>query len=73
MIIHEGSLDYRLTPPHDVLGKKTGDHLPGAGVRIYERYDDESYRFLSEHPVNLARVKVISNSIWIWARGKNLS
>lgn len=74
MIVHEGGLDYRLTPPHDVLGKKTGDHLPkGRGSESIRDMMIASYRFLSEHPVNLARVKKglnPANSIWIWGQGK---
>lgn len=28
MIVHNGSTDYELTPPHDVLTQRVGDHLP---------------------------------------------
>ncbi|MBQ6949329.1 MAG: phosphoglycerate mutase, partial [Firmicutes bacterium] len=28
MIVHEGSTDYELTPPHDILTRKAGGYLP---------------------------------------------
>ena len=79
MIVKDGSTDYDLTPPHDVLTQRVGDHLPqGNGVEFITELMKESYRLLSEHPVNLERIKKglnPANSIWIWGQGRkpNLS
>ena len=74
MIVHEGSTDYDLTPPHDVLEQRAGDHLPrGAGSGFIKDMMIKSYEILSKHPVNLARVEKglnPANSIWIWGQGK---
>lgn len=79
MIVKDGSTDYDLTPPHDVLTKRVGDHLPkGEGSEFITKMMKESYRLLSDHPVNRDRVgrgQNPANSIWIWGQGKkpNLS
>jgi len=79
MIVRNGSTDYDLTPPHDVLTQRVGDHLPkGGGADFIAEMMKESYRLLSEHPVNLERIKKglnPANSIWIWGQGRkpNLS
>ncbi len=79
MIVKNGSTDYDLTPPHDVLTQRVGDHLPkGRGAEFIAEMMKESYRLLSEHPVNLERIKRglnPANSIWIWGQGRkpNLS
>ncbi|HYE68183.1 MAG TPA: cofactor-independent phosphoglycerate mutase [Anaerovoracaceae bacterium] len=79
MIVENGSTDYDLTPPHDVLTQRVGDHLPkGKGAEFITQLMKESYRLLSEHPVNLERIKKglnPANSIWIWGQGRkpNLS
>ena len=84
MIVKQGSLDYRLTPPHDVLGQKAGLHLPqGEGKGLKDGPDSisaeeitemmkRSFQLLSQHPVNLERRKNglrPANSIWIWGQG----
>ncbi|MEG2199718.1 MAG: 2,3-bisphosphoglycerate-independent phosphoglycerate mutase, partial [Anaerovorax sp.] len=79
MIVNEGSTAYELTPPHDVLTQKVGDHLPkGEGSEFIGKMMKESYDLLKNHPVNLDRIKRglnPANSIWIWGQGKkpNLS
>ena len=79
LIVENGSMDYDLTPPHDVLTQKAGDHMPkGKGSEFIAEMMKESYRLLAEHPVNLKRIKEgknPANSIWIWGQGKkpNLS
>ncbi len=74
MIVHEGSTDYELTPPHDVLGQKVGNHLPkGNGSEFIKKMMMHSYGLLSDHPVNVARMEKGLNpasSIWIWGQGK---
>lgn len=74
MVWRGAPLDWRLTPPHDILGKAVGDHLPGgssAGI-ITELMIDSTF-FLSQHPLNLARVARgvrPANAIWLWGEGK---
>ncbi len=79
MIVENGSTDYNLTPPHDVLTQKAGDHMPkGEGSEFIAEMMKESYRLLAEHPVNQERMRKglnPANSIWIWGQGRkpNLS
>jgi len=77
MIVKDGSTDYDLTPPHDVLTQRVGDHLPkGEGAEFITEMMKESYRLLSGHPVNLERIKKglnPANSIWIWGQGRKPS
>lgn len=77
MIVHEGSTDYELTPPHDVLDQKVSHHLPkGKGSEFIKEMMVKSYNLLSNHPINLARVEKglnPANSIWIWGQGKKPS
>ncbi|MEG0157421.1 MAG: cofactor-independent phosphoglycerate mutase, partial [Anaerovoracaceae bacterium] len=73
MIVHQGSTNYELTPPHDVLGKRVGDHLPkGEGCGFITDMMKRSYDLLKDHPVNLARIEKglnPANTIWIWGQG----
>ena len=77
MIVHNGSTDYELTPPHDVLTQRVGDHLPkGEGSQFITDMMKESYRILKEHPVNKAREARglnPANSLWIWGQGRKPS
>ncbi|WP_027399810.1 cofactor-independent phosphoglycerate mutase [Anaerovorax odorimutans] len=77
MIVNNGSTSYELTPPHDVLTKRVGDHLPkGEGSEFIKNIMKESYEFLSNHPINKDRVKRglnPANSLWIWGQGKKPS
>lgn len=74
LIVKNGSVDYILTPPHDILGQRAGDYLPkGEGSEFITRMMKESYKLLSDHPVNQERVRKglnPGNSIWIWGQGK---
>ncbi|WP_303857935.1 cofactor-independent phosphoglycerate mutase [Aminicella lysinilytica] len=74
MIVHNGSTDYELTPPHDILGQRVGDHLPkGEGSEFITDMMRKSYDILKDHPVNkgrIARGLNPANSIWIWGQGK---
>jgi 2,3-bisphosphoglycerate-independent phosphoglycerate mutase len=74
MIVDHGKTHYSLTPPHDVLTRRVGDHLPqGEGAEEITRLMRESYAFLKDHPINVERVKAgrnPANSIWIWGQGK---
>lgn len=77
MIVHNGSTEYELTPPHDVLTKRVGDYLPkGEGSRFITDMMKKSYEILKEHPVNKARIERglnPANSLWIWGQGKKPS
>jgi 2,3-bisphosphoglycerate-independent phosphoglycerate mutase len=60
-----------LTPPHDISGRKIKDHLP-ADPTIKEIMK-KSFDLLSNHPVNLDRVRRglnPANSAWLWGQGK---
>ena len=74
MIVHNGSTNCELTPPHDILTKKTGAYLPkGDGAEFITSMMKKSYEILKDHPVNRARVKRglnPANSLWIWGQGK---
>jgi 2,3-bisphosphoglycerate-independent phosphoglycerate mutase len=74
LIVHNGSTDYELTPPHDQLDKKTGPYLPkGPGSDEIIDMMKRSYNLLKDHPVNQKRIaagKNPANSIWIWGQGK---
>jgi len=74
MIVKEGSTDFDLMPPHDILTQKIGPYLPkGAGTEFIRHMMIESFDLLSNHPVNLNRHKLglrPANSIWIWGQGK---
>lgn len=74
MIVHEGGLGYELTPPHDVLERRAGDYLPkGEGSDFIKEMMIESYKILTDHPINIKRREKglnPANSIWIWGQGK---
>ncbi len=59
-----------LTPPHDVLGQKIGEHLP-KDVHL-RRMMESSYRILKDHPLNMERKKKglhPANCCWFWGAG----
>lgn len=59
-----------LTPPHDILGKVIGDHLPQD--KMLREKMKRSYEILNEHPINIERAKKglnKANSIWFWGAG----
>lgn len=73
LIIAHGSTDMQLTPPHDISGKRIGEHLP-KGDFAAELTDliMRANALLSEHPVNKKRVlngQNPANSIWFWGQG----
>lgn len=63
----------KLTPPHDITGRKIKEYLPTDVAR--EKLlplMKKSYEFLKDHPVNkerIARGKRPANSIWLWGEG----
>ena len=63
----------KLTPPHDITGRKIKDFLPTdiAKEKLLPLMK-ASFEFLKEHPVNkerIARGKRPANSIWLWGEG----
>ncbi|MDR1028338.1 MAG: 2,3-bisphosphoglycerate-independent phosphoglycerate mutase, partial [Clostridiales Family XIII bacterium] len=75
--VSEEADGYRLTPPHDVLEQRIGDHLPaGDGSAFLGRLMRESYGLLRDHPVNRDRARRglnPANSLWIWGQGRRPS
>lgn len=69
LIIADGEIA-QLTPPHDISGRVIGEYLP-KDVMLLELME-KSYKLLSEHPINIERVKNgknPANSIWLWGAG----
>lgn len=70
LLIWEKGSVVPLTPPHDVLGQKVGDHLPAD--ETLRRMQKRSYEILSRHPINLERKRQglnPANSCWFWGAG----
>lgn len=63
-----------MTPPHDISGRVVGEYLSKSeNAKELIKMMEESYTFLTEHPVNKKRVaegKRPANSIWLWGEGK---
>lgn len=59
-----------LTPPHDILTKKIGEHLPEN--EVFCDMMKKSYEILSAHPLNQKRKEQglnPANSEWFWGAG----
>lgn len=70
MLWHGAKDSFKLTPPHDISGKRITEHLPN-NKTILDMMK-KSYDILKNHPVNLERIKNgkrPANSIWIWGEG----
>lgn len=69
-LIWEGGEVTDLVAPHDVLGQKTGEHLPeNEQLRAMM---EKSYEILVDHPVNIERRRRglnPANSCWFWGAG----
>ncbi|MGM0367041.1 MAG: cofactor-independent phosphoglycerate mutase [Actinomycetota bacterium] len=74
MVWQNGPDNFRLTPPHDILGKKISSYLPkGENASILKDLMHESIEILEGHPVNKKRKQQglrEANSIWIWGQGR---
>lgn len=75
LIWKNGTTDLgRMTPPHDITGKKITEHLsdsPNAAELIDMM--KKSFDLLKDHPVNIERMKNgkrPANSIWLWGEGR---
>lgn len=79
MVWHDGPLDSKLTPPHDITDKKIATYLPaGNGGDFLLDLMKKSQAVLESHPVNRKRIGRglrPATSIWLWGQGKkpNLS
>ncbi|MCT4597357.1 MAG: cofactor-independent phosphoglycerate mutase [Vallitalea sp.] len=73
IIWDNGSMNVKLTPPHDILGKVIKDHLPnGDNSNKIKEMMTLSYELLKDHPINIKRREqglLPANSIWIWGEG----
>jgi len=73
MLWKGGCSPVTLRPPHDLLGKAIGDHLPqGEDAGRLRELMRKSYDILSAHPVNAKRERRglrPANSIWLWGEG----
>ena len=75
MIVHNGSIDFSLTPPHDILTQKIKGYLPAKDetTGYIRNMMMKSYDILKDHPVNKARREKglnTADSIWIWGQGR---
>lgn len=73
LVWDKGSLNVKLTPPHDISKKKVTDYLPGgeAGNLLLDIMK-KSHMLLKNHPINQERIsrgKNPANSLWIWGEG----
>lgn len=70
-------LDAECTPPHDQVGKKVRDFLPGGrDSELLIRLIMDSKLLLEGHKLNQTRAKEgknIGNMIWPWAQGRAVS
>ncbi|MGN0307282.1 MAG: cofactor-independent phosphoglycerate mutase [Lachnospiraceae bacterium] len=69
-LIWKGGEVVELTPPHDVLTQKVGDHLPADPV--LREMMKKSYEILKDHPLNQERKKQglsPANCCWFWGAG----
>ncbi len=74
MIWKEGPYNWKLTPPHDIIGQNITGYLPrGNSAEIIKRMMIRSHEILKGHPINHKRINKglnPANSIWIWGEGK---
>lgn len=78
LIWHGGKTEIgKLTPPHDISGRKIGGYLnknPDAAGLL--ELMEKSCEILKDHPVNLKRInegKRPANAIWLWGQGSRPS
>ena len=62
----------KLTPPHDITGRRIGEHLPPETAAPLLRIMEQSMALLADHPVNRARRErglAPANAVWFWGQG----
>lgn len=74
LIWNNGTTAAKLTPPHDISGRKINDYLPsGEGGEKLKALIEASAAVLKNHPVNQKRRaegKRPATHIWLWGAGK---
>ena len=74
LVVKNGADGCELTPPHDISGKPTKEHLPnGTNSELLMHWMETAYRTLKDHPVNIKRVaegKHPANCVWFWGEGR---
>ena len=72
-----GSDKLKTAPPHEIIGKRLSEHLVkpknSEVAKILNGMILGSKQILSNHPTNIARVKMgkkPANMIWVWGQGK---
>lgn len=74
LVWNDAPKDYKLIPPHDIIGRKVEEYLPsGKDSAILLQMMEKSVSILENHPINLDRISrglKPANSIWIWGEGK---
>lgn len=74
MVVENGSDQYYLVPPHDILDQTIKGYMPtGDMSQEIQAMMEKSYEILNNHPINEKRRKEgkkPANSIWIWGQGK---
>ena len=77
MVWKNGPADFKLTPPHDIIGKNIDEYIKGNGSnKIIFDMMRKSSEILTKHPVNIRRRDRglnMGNSMWIWGEGKKPS
>ncbi len=73
LVWKDGPMDFKMTPPHDILEQQIGSYLPtGSQADIINKMMKDSYDILTNHPVNIARKEMglnPANMAWIWGHG----
>ncbi len=77
LVMHNGSINSTLTPPHDISKRVIGDYMPkGDYSELLFDMMKKSYDILKDHPVNKARIEKglnPANCIWFWGQGSKPS
>jgi len=77
LVLHNSKHGADHTPPHDILDKVIGDHLPrGLNREFFTDLMRRSRDILKNHPINLDRIRRglrSANSIWFWGEGSRMS
>lgn len=74
LVCDKAPSDYKLIPPHDIIGRRIEEYLPtGKDSGVILEMMEKSVAILENHPINQDRIKrglKPANSIWIWGEGK---
>jgi 2,3-bisphosphoglycerate-independent phosphoglycerate mutase len=69
MVVKNGPIDPKCTPPHDITGELISDKIPhGKGSELLRDLMKQSAELLSDHLINKKR-KNPANMIWLWGQG----